>query len=402
MSLQPVMSIIDYISILAARYPAGKQALDSAPIALYLQGGNKLRLLMQNYFLNFFVCGLIAAGLSGCGEPRPMPDKPYHHTNSGFRNPPGSPPRNSWFARAPWVAMRVANIVTSADVSLPHDHVLPRDQVLRQLAETRDKNTITWIGHMTTLLRLDGKHILTDPWLTEHASPFGSFGPKRYVPPALSFDLLPRIDFVVISHGHFDHLDVPTIEELPSRERITAIVPLGIGRFFRDSGYGRVIELDWEQSVTVDGMIFTALPVIHWSKRSLFESNDTLWAGFAIEAPDGARIYFGGDAEYGPVYADIAKRHGGFDLAMLSIGAFLPRAVMDGAHCVPKECLQIGRDLGAHTNLGIHWGTVQLGDDGPYLARDRFIVAGRNAGLPDERVWTMMIGETRELPRRSD
>lgn len=324
MSLQTVMSIMCYIRILAARYPAGKQALDSAQITLYLKGVNQLGLLMPRCFLEFFACGLVAASLAGCGEAQHTPRKPYHHTDLGFRNPPGSPPRNSWFARAPWVAMRLASYVTGADEAAPQDHVSPRDQVLRQLARTKDKNTVTWIGHMTTLLRLDGKNILTDPWLTDHASPFGSFGPKRYVPPALSFDDLPRIDFVVISHSHADHLDVPTIEQLPGRKRITAIVPLRLGRFFRNSGYGRVIELDWEQSVTVDGMTFTALPVIHWSKRSLFTSNDTLWAGFAIESPGGARIYFGGDAEYGPVYADVAKRHGGFDLALLSIGAFCP------------------------------------------------------------------------------
>lgn len=161
-----------------------------------------------------------------------------------------------------------------------------------------------------------------------------------------------------------------------------------------------MIELDWEESVVVDGMKFTALPVIHWSKRSLIASNDTLWAGFAIDAPGGARIYFGGDAEYGPIYADVAKRHGGFDLAVLSIGAFLPRVVMNGAHCTPEDCLKIGRDLGAHTHLGIHWGTVPLGDDGSHLARDRFIAASRAAGLPDSRIWTMKIGETRVLPRR--
>ena len=355
---------------------------------------------MPRRLLGVFVCGLIASGLVACGEPQQVPGKPYHHTDDGFRNPPGSPPRNGWFARAPWVATGFASFVAEAEAAAPQDHALPRDQVRRGLNAIQGQDTITWIGHMTTLLRLDGKTILTDPWLTDHAGPIGSLGPKRYVPPALGFDDLPPIDFVVISHGHFDHLDLPTIEQLPGRERITAVVPLELGEYFRDAGYGRVIELDWEQSATVDGMKFTALPVIHWSKRSPFATNDTLWAGFAIEASGGARIYFGGDAEYGPVYAELAKRHGGFDLALLSIGAFLPRVVMDGAHCVPEDCLKIGMDMKARTHLGIHWGTVRLGDDGVHLARDRFIAAGREAGLADDRVWTMKIGETRVLPRR--
>lgn len=356
---------------------------------------------MPRRLLEWVVSGLLAASLAGCGEPRQAPGKPYHHTDSGFRNPPGSPKRNGWIDRAPWVAKRFASFVGEVEAAPPpRDHVLARDRVPRQMKQTEGRDTVTWIGQMTTLLRLDGRTILTDPWLTDHASPMGSWGPKRYVPPALGFDDLPAIDFVVISHSHYDHLDLPTIERLPGRERITAVVPLGLGGYFRDSGYGRVVELDWEQSTTVDGMKFTALPVIHWSKRSPFATNDTLWAGFAIESPGGARIYFGGDAEYGPVYAEIAKRHGGFDLALLSIGAFLPRVVMDGAHCVPEDCLKIGMDLGAYTHLGIHWGTLQLGDDGPYLARDRFIAAGRAAGLPRDRLWIMKIGETRVLPRR--
>jgi hypothetical protein len=173
---------------------------------------------MQRRLVEYVICGLVAASLAGCGEPQHLPGKPYHHTESGFRNPPDSPARNSWFARAPWVAWRIASFVVGTDALPPQDHVLARDQVLAQLARNKGKNTVTWIGHMTALLRLDGKNILTDPWLTDQASPFGSFGPKRYVPTALGFDDLPPIDFVVISHSHSDHLDVPTIEQLPGRE----------------------------------------------------------------------------------------------------------------------------------------------------------------------------------------
>jgi L-ascorbate metabolism protein UlaG (beta-lactamase superfamily) len=264
------------------------------------------------------------------------------------------------------------------------------------------RDSITWIGHMTALLRLGDKTVLTDPWLTDHASPARPLGPRRYVPPALTMDELPPIDAIVISHSHFDHLDLPTIESLPGRERITAVVPLGIGAYFEGLGYARVIELDWEQTARIDGLTITALPVIHWSKRSSFATDDTLWMGFAIEAANGARVYFGGDAEYGPVYRRLAEKYGGFDLAILSIGAFLPRVVMHGAHCVPETCIRIGADLKAHTLLGIHWGTVQLGDDRPSESVKRFRDGGRAANLPDERVWLMKIGETRALPRRTE
>ena len=271
---------------------------------------------------------------------------------------------------------------------------------MQGLAATAGRNTVTWIGHMTALLRLDGRTVLTDPWLTDHASPVRPLGPKRYTPPALRADELPPIDVVVISHSHFDHLDLPTIEMLPDRERIAAVVPLGLGHYFRARGYRRVIELDWRQSATVAGLTFTALPVIHWSKRSLFATNDTLWSAFAIEAPDGARVYFGGDAEYGPVYARTARAYGGFDLALLSIGAFLPRIVMNGSHCVPEDCVKIATDLRAHVKLAMHWGTVQLGDDRPAEAIRRFRAGGRAAGVPEDRLWVMKIGETRVLPRR--
>jgi L-ascorbate metabolism protein UlaG (beta-lactamase superfamily) len=345
-------------------------------------------------------CILAVALVAGCGEPQQAPGNPYHHTEFGFRNPPDSPERNNWFERLPWVTNRLASFITQAVAAEPQDHVLPRKAALAGLSEHDGRNTVTWIGHMTAMLRLDGKTVLTDPWLTDHAGPLGTWGPKRYTPAAFGFDDLPQIDFVVISHSHYDHLDVPTIEQLPGREHITAVVPLKIGKFFREAGYGKVIELDWEESTDVDGMKFTALPVIHWSKRSVLATNDTLWAGFAIESPSGARVYFGGDAEYGRIYQQVAKRHGGFDLALLSIGAYLPRVVMNGSHCVPADCLKIGTDLGAHTHLGIHWGTIELGNDTVYQARDAFIAAGRAAGLPENRVWTMKIGETRVLPRR--
>ena len=339
--------------------------------------------------------------LAGCSKPEQIPGKPWHHTTEGYRNPVGSPQRNNWTDRLPWLLEKFTAFAFSSEKPvLPPTHTLPKTQVLEGLKSTASKNTVTWLGHMTALLRIDGKTILTDPWLTSHASPARPLGPKRYVPPALTVDELPPIDFVLISHSHFDHLDLPTIETLPNRDRITAMVPLGLGIYFRDSGYGTVIELDWEKSSASKGIKFTALPVIHWSKRSLFANNDTLWAGWAIEGKSGARVYFGGDAEYGPVYADTAKRHGGFDIALLSIGAFLPRAVMHGAHCVPEDCLKISHDLRAQTHVAMHWGTVKLGDDSPGQAIKRFRAGGKALGIADKNLWVMKIGETRILPKR--
>lgn len=342
----------------------------------------------------------LAFGLAVACAPQQKPDAPYHHTTGGFRNPPGSPERNPWHVRFPWLLSRIVAGRENWRVEFPESHVIPPGDALAAFQATEGRDTLTWIGHMTALIRLDGVTVLTDPWLTDFATPTPPYGPRRYVPPGIAVKDMPKIDVVVLSHGHFDHLDLPTLDILPHKAGITAIVPLGLGHYFEERGYGTVIEMDWYDSATLKGLKFTALPVIHWSKRSLFKTNDTLWAAFAIEGSAGKRLYFGGDAEYGSVYKEVAKTHGGFDLAIISIGAYLPRTVMHGSHCIPETCLRLGMDLGAHTLLGVHWGTVRVGDDGFDDAPKGFVAAGRRAGIPDDRVWIMRIGETRVLPRR--
>ncbi len=344
------------------------------------------------------ICLILIVNCSGVEQ---RSGKPWHHTTDGFRNPEGSPKKYTWAERLPWLLGRPFYLMFRDPPDVPPDHVLPKFKVIEGLERSSEYDTVTWLGHMTALLRIDGKAVLTDPWLTSYASPIRPLGPKRYVKPALAIEELPKIDFVVISHSHFDHLDLPTIATLPDRKSITAIVPLGIGKYFYEHGYGKVIELDWEESVVESQITFTALPVIHWSKRSLFYTNDTLWAGWAIEGSSGTRVYFGGDAEYGPIYKKMAKKYGGFDLSLLSIGAFLPRVVMHGAHCVPEDCIRIGHDLKSLNHLAMHWGTVQLGDDAPVEAIRRFKEGGKKLKIPAERLWVFKIGETRIIPRKN-
>lgn len=345
--------------------------------------------------------GLCAIAVAACGTPQQKPGAPYHHTTNGFRNPPDSPVRNSWTDRAGWLFSRIWAFAGTAEASaLPPNHVMPRDESLAQFKALEGQDTVTWIGHMTALLRLEGKTVLTDPWLTDYATPIPPLGPKRIIPPAFDFGDLPKIDIVVLSHSHFEHLDLRTIRRLPGKEDIIAVVPLKLGHYFTEAGYGRVIELDWHETTDIDGIEITALPVIHWSKRSLFRTNDTLWAGFAIETASGRRIYFGGDAEYGPVYKRVADREPGFDLALMSIGAYMPRVVMNGSHCVPEDCVRIALDLNSHAMVGMHWGTVRLSDEPLAEPAERFAEAARAAGLGEDRAWIMRIGETRVLPRR--
>jgi len=344
------------------------------------------------------IAAIVGGILIACATTQPVPGAPRHHTTSGFQNPPDSPTRNPWYERIGWVLAAPFRLSGQPELPESLSHVRPKAATLDTVRDDRTPYKITWIGHMTVLLQLGDITILTDPWLSEYASPVAPIGPKRFVEPALDFTDLPPIDVVVLSHNHYDHMDLDTLANLPDRDRITAIAPLKLGRYFRDYGYDQVIELDWYQSTDLGALTVTALPAIHWSKRSLLASNDTLWASYALTVKDGPRIYFGGDADYGPIYSQLAARHGGFDLAILAIGAYLPRRVMQGSHCEPRNCLRIGLDLEATNILGIHWGTVKLGDDHPLDAPKLLRQAAVQRGLGEDRVWVMDIGETRAIP----
>lgn len=343
---------------------------------------------------------VLASGalIAACSTPGHKAGKPYHHTTSGFRNPKGSPQGYSAWERLPALVTHIFG--GRSEFEVPPDHIVPPSEALISLNAMGGNDSVTWIGHMTALLRLNGKVVLTDPFFSDYATPVPPFGPQRAAAPGIAIGDLPPVDVVVVSHSHYDHLDLDAIERLPGREKITAVVPLGLGRYFSERGYGRVVELDWMEKSNASGLSFTAMPVIHWSKRSFFGKNDTLWAAYAIEAPGGLRIYFGGDAEYGPVYETLRDSLGGFDAAILSVGAYLPRTIMQGNHCIPETCLKLGLDLDSHTLIAMHWGTIALGSEGFWEPVERFRAAAWDAGIADERVWTMKIGETRELKPR--
>ena len=206
-------------------------------------------------FVRCIICAISIFILASCSAAEQIIGKPWHHTTEGFRNPPGSPKKNEWLSRVPWLIGRPFKALFGDKPITPEDHVLKKARVIEGIEDTVGNNTVTWLGHMTAMLRIDGKVILTDPWFTDYATPVPPFGPKRYVAPALKLVELPKIDFIVISHNHFDHLDLTTIGGIPYKEEITAIVPLGIGDYFRDSGYGKVIELDWEETATVGKIV---------------------------------------------------------------------------------------------------------------------------------------------------
>ena len=217
----------------------------------------------------------------------------------------------------------------------------------------------------------------------------------RFAPPGLPVGELPPIDVVVLSHNHYDHLDARTIEALPGKERVVAAVPAGLGAFFRRRGYRDVRELHWWEETRVgDDFILAALPSNHFSGRTPFDRNATLWASWAI-ASRTRKVFFAGDTGYGPVFAEIGRRIGPFDLALVPIGAYEPSSIMRPVHCTPEEAVSLGRDVAGATLVAMHWGSIVLTDEPAFEPPGRFRAAASRAGIPDRRAWVMRIGETR-------
>ena len=267
----------------------------------------------------------------------------------------------------------------------------------------------TWIGHSTVLVQADALTVLTDPVFSNRASPFSFAGPKRAQPAAIGLDALPPLSAVVISHNHYDHLDRTSVKALAARQPdLPFLVPLGLADWFRRAGIKRVTELDWWQSSRIGDVEFTLTPTQHWSGRSLNDRSRTLWGAWAGIGPT-FQWYFGGDSGYSADFADTRRffepqqterSGGGFDLAMLAIGAYEPRWFMREQHVEPLEAVQIHRDLNAKRSLGIHWGTFSLTDealDEPVIALDGARI--QKAVTPD-RFRAVALGETWRLPKR--
>jgi N-acyl-phosphatidylethanolamine-hydrolysing phospholipase D len=251
---------------------------------------------------------------------------------------------------------------------------------------------VTWIGHSTFLVQMAGINILTDPIWSERASPAAFAGPKRYAPPGLNWQNLPPIDAVVISHNHYDHLDLATVKRLGHRSGY--FVPLGLAPWFRRVGLSNVVELDWGESAGLGPLQFHSVPAQHFSSRGLFDRDASLWASWVLEGPPG-RLFFSSDTGYSPDFKEIGARFGPLRLSLLPIGGYQPRWFMKPMHVDPPEAVRIHQDLHSQQSIGMHWGTFKLtdeplGEPPLYLARSL-----AEAGLPPESFLVLKIGETR-------
>jgi L-ascorbate metabolism protein UlaG (beta-lactamase superfamily) len=250
---------------------------------------------------------------------------------------------------------------------------------------------VIWFGHASALLEIDGSRVMTDPVLSDYASPFAGIGPKRFHPPPLALELLPRIDAVVISHDHYDHLDVQTVRHL-AQAGTRFFVPLGIGAHLERWGVpsAQFTELDWWQSADINGVKLTSTPARHYSSRALRDGNATLWSSWSIAGP-AHRVYFSGDTGFGEHFREIGERLGPFDLSLLKIGSYGPGQGWLDIHMEPEEAVKAHIAVKARRMLPVHWATFNLAFHPWDEPIKRTVGAARQQGI---QLVTPRIGET--------
>ena len=263
---------------------------------------------------------------------------------------------------------------------------------------TDDEIALTFINHATFLIQIRDLNVLTDPVWSDRVSPVSWLGPKRVRAPGVRFEDLPRIDLIVISHNHYDHLDVNTLKRLETAFSPTILVPLGDKALLTSIGCKDVVEHDWWDAVDVGpGTRVWFTPTQHQSNRGLFDRRRSLWGSYMMTAGS-RRVYFSGDAGYSPHFAEIKKRLGAPDVALLGIGAYEPRWFMKAIHMNPAEAVAAHRDLEAKQSVGMHYGTFQLSAEAIDQPWQDATAAMAAAGLAQNEFIRMREGETRIYP----
>jgi L-ascorbate metabolism protein UlaG (beta-lactamase superfamily) len=257
---------------------------------------------------------------------------------------------------------------------------------------------VTFVNHITFLLQFAGLNVLTDPVWSERVSPVSWAGPKRVRSPGLAFDALPRIDLVLVSHSHYDHLDLDTLQRLERAHRPLVVTCLGNRTFLEEHGLARVIELDWWQDTPLPNGRLLCTPAQHWSGRGFSGRNRTLWGGFLIET-GGRKIYFSGDTGYCAQFVEVRRRCGEVDIALLPIGAYEPRWFMRDQHMNPDEAVRAHLDLGARLSIATHFGCFRLTDEGIDDPVRDLELALQAHGVEPGRFRALETGETLRLPR---
>ena len=323
---------------------------------------------------------------------------PYHHLPDGsFRNPEGSPVRNSNFK---WSFKVFNKEKKKLNMSVPEDHVIDKQRVLSNLENLKNDDYVGWIGHATFLFKLGNTTIITDHVFSKNAGPL-IFGPKRYVKTALDLNEIPKTDLFLLTHNHYDHQDMTTIRRFPFKDA-KVLLPLKLGKYFMRNSYKDVKEMDWYDEIKVnEDLKVTLLPAVHWSKRSLTDTNKTLWGNFLIEYKD-KKILFACDTGVGNIYKELGEKYGPIDLTLINIGAYnfyplSPYKDKSSYHTNPEEALSIARDLKSKKVLGMHWGTFVLSLEPIIEPPVRFKDNAEKYGFKKEDAIIFKIGEFQSL-----
>lgn len=373
-----------------------------------MKGPNPTRFIINLLFLLIITCSLLlfpACGARTGFSPEQTPPVSDHFDgqlffNPGSQSPSGEGPKRGvlgwvwhWLASNDWPAWP------------DQEELPPGPPPAPRVAQGELR--MTYVGHSTFLIQMDGINMLTDPVWSERCSPFSWAGPQRFTRPGLRLEDLPPIDAVLLSHNHYDHLDQPTLARLAQRGVTRSLVPLGNRELVREAGLTKVDELDWWQSVRLSADVtITLVPSQHFSSRTLWDRNRALWGGFVISGPAG-KVYFSGDSGYGPHFREIAGRFAPIRVAVLPIAPFQPKSLNGGGtsgqrlrvHMGPREAVQASRDLEAKVSLAAHFQVFQLGPDG---FDDSFQVLGealRERNLNPDAFQALKPGQSLEFDR---
>jgi len=321
--------------------------------------------------------------------------KPYHHLLDGtFRNPEGSPVRTG---KAKFSYRQFNKEKKKIDMTVPKEHVIAKEVVLSNLKKHENEDYIAWIGHATYLIKLGDITIITDPVFSKNAGPL-IFGPKRFTEPALKLNEIPKTDLFLLTHNHYDHQDMSTIRRYPFKDT-KVLVPLNLGKYFTPYRFKDVNEMDWYDEIKINNDLkVTFLPAVHWSKRSLTDTNKTLWGNFLIEYK-GKKILFACDTGYGNIYKDLGEKYGPIDITMINIGAYNFKPMFDKSvyHTTPEEALNVAKDLKSKKVIGMHWGTFVLSLEPIMEPPARFKNNAEKYGYKKDDAIIFKVGEFKKI-----